>query len=68
MRRGGRNYLGNYFLRRVLRVYPLFAVALVVHLLLTRLGITTVIETWQDVGATSCCGRARACSGRSRSR
>jgi peptidoglycan/LPS O-acetylase OafA/YrhL len=51
MRRGERNYWGNYFLRRVLRVYPLFTVALVLHLLLTRLGITTVIETWQDVAA-----------------
>lgn len=51
MRRGEQNYWGNYFLRRVLRVYPLFAVALVLHLLLTDLGITTVIETWQDVTA-----------------
>ena len=51
MRHGERNYWGNYFLRRVLRVYPLFTVALVLHLLLTRLGITTVIETWQDVAA-----------------
>lgn len=51
IRRGEQNYWGNYFLRRVLRVYPLFAVALVLHLLLTDLGITTVIETWQDVTA-----------------
>jgi len=35
----------------VLRVYPLFAFALVVHLLLNRAGITTVIETWRDVAA-----------------
>ncbi|MEX0687039.1 MAG: acyltransferase [Pirellulales bacterium] len=51
MRHGEQDYWGNYFLRRVLRVYPLFTVALVLHLLLTRLGITTVIETWQDVAA-----------------
>ena len=51
IRRGERNYWGNYFLRRVLRVYPLFAFALVVHLLLNRAGITTVIETWRDVAA-----------------
>ena len=51
MRRGERNYWGNYFLRRVLRIYPLFAVALVLHLLLTRLGITTVIKNWEDVAA-----------------
>ena len=51
MRHGERNYWGNYFLRRVLRIYPLFTVALLLHLLLTRLGITTVIGTWQDVAA-----------------
>jgi len=51
MRRGERNYWGNYFLRRVLRVYPLFAFALVVNLLLNRAGITTVIGTWRDVAA-----------------
>lgn len=51
MRHGERNYWGNYFLRRVLRVYPLFTAALVLHLLLTRVGITTVIGTWQDVAA-----------------
>lgn len=51
MRHGERNYWGNYFLRRVLRVYPLFTVALLLHLLLTRAGITTVIGTWQDVAA-----------------
>jgi len=51
MRRGERNYWGNYFLRRVLRIYPLFAVALVLHLLLTLLGITTVIKNWEDAAA-----------------
>lgn len=51
IRRGERNYWGNYFLRRVLRVYPLFTVALVFHLFLTRAGITTVIGSWRDVAA-----------------
>jgi len=51
MRDGEKNYWGNYFLRRVLRVYPLFAVALLFHLLLTHLGIPTVIESWRDVAA-----------------
>lgn len=51
MRRGERNYWGDYFLRRFLRIYPLFAVALVFHLLLTHLGIPTVIESWNDVSA-----------------
>jgi peptidoglycan/LPS O-acetylase OafA/YrhL len=51
MRNGEKNYWGNYFLRRVLRIYPLFAAALLFHLLLTHLGIPTVIENWRDVTA-----------------
>ena len=49
LRHGERNYWGNYFLRRVLRIYPLFALALVLHLGLTRAGIPTVIDSWTDV-------------------
>lgn len=49
MRTGERDYWGNYFLRRALRIYPLFAVALLFHLLLTHLGIPTVIERWREV-------------------
>lgn len=49
LRRGERNYWGNYFLRRVLRIYPLFALALVLHLCLTRAGLPTVIDRWADV-------------------
>lgn len=42
-------FWGNYFLRRFLRIYPLFTVALLVHLLLSLNGIDTVIKTWNDV-------------------
>lgn len=57
MRHGEKNYWGNYFLRRVLRIYPLFAVALLFHLLLTHLGVPTVIESWREVASEAMCHR-----------
>jgi peptidoglycan/LPS O-acetylase OafA/YrhL len=49
LRHGRRDYWGEYFLRRLLRIYPLFAFALVLHLLLNQLGVKTVIESPADV-------------------
>jgi peptidoglycan/LPS O-acetylase OafA/YrhL len=43
------NFWGNYFLRRFLRIYPLFIIALIVHLFLSFNGVNTVINTWGDV-------------------
>jgi peptidoglycan/LPS O-acetylase OafA/YrhL len=43
------NFWGNYFLRRFLRIYPLFIIALIVHLFLSFNGVNTVIYTWGDV-------------------
>lgn len=42
-------YWKNYFLRRFLRIYPLFVIALLMHGLLTFLGITTVIGGITDI-------------------
>jgi peptidoglycan/LPS O-acetylase OafA/YrhL len=42
-------FWGNYFLRRFLRIYPLFVIALIVHLFLSFNGVSTVIKTWGDV-------------------
>lgn len=49
LRHGERSYWSNYLLRRFLRIYPLFAFALVLHLLLSRFGIETVIDCPADI-------------------
>jgi peptidoglycan/LPS O-acetylase OafA/YrhL len=42
-------YWKNYALRRFLRIYPLFVVALILHGLLTLLGVETVINKLLDI-------------------
>ncbi|MFT6842764.1 MAG: peptidoglycan/LPS O-acetylase OafA/YrhL [Psychroserpens sp.] len=42
-------YWKNYFLRRFLRIYPLFVTALVLHGLLTFIGVKTVIDKIIDI-------------------
>lgn len=42
-------YWLNYFLRRFLRIYPLFIVGLLLHLACTTMGQPTVIKNFQDV-------------------
>jgi peptidoglycan/LPS O-acetylase OafA/YrhL len=42
-------YWKNYFLRRFLRIYPLFFLALLLHWLFTVVGIQTVIGGFTDV-------------------
>ena len=48
-KRSSKKYWKNYFLRRFLRIYPLFIIALLVHGLLTIIGYTTVIDRLVDV-------------------
>jgi peptidoglycan/LPS O-acetylase OafA/YrhL len=47
--KSSRRYWINYFLRRFLRIYPLFIIALLVHGLLTMYGYTTVIDKAIDI-------------------
>ncbi|MEH6535189.1 MAG: acyltransferase [Psychroserpens sp.] len=42
-------YWKNYFLRRFLRIYPLFVIALILHGLLNLAGIKTVIDRIIDI-------------------
>ena len=43
------SYWKNYFLRRFLRIYPLFVIALFTYALLTASGIKTDIDTYSDI-------------------
>jgi len=43
------NYWKNYFLRRFLRIYPLFVIALILHGTFTIVGIPTVIDRMIDL-------------------
>jgi peptidoglycan/LPS O-acetylase OafA/YrhL len=43
------HYWKNYFLRRFLRIYPLFLISLTIHLFLTKIGFKTVIDDAIDV-------------------
>jgi len=43
------HYWKNYFLRRFLRIYPLFFVSLILHGLFTLLGVNTVISCIGDI-------------------
>ena len=47
--KSSKGYWKNYFLRRFLRIYPLFVIALILHGLLTFVGINTVIDRVIDV-------------------
>ncbi len=42
-------YWKNYFLRRFLRIYPLFFIALLIHFLFTHFGVITVIKDPKDI-------------------
>jgi peptidoglycan/LPS O-acetylase OafA/YrhL len=42
-------YWKNYFLRRFLRIYPLFTVALIVYFSLDAMGLTTAINDIRDI-------------------
>ena len=42
-------YWKNYFLRRFLRIYPLFVIALIFHGLLNLVGVKTVIDSVIDI-------------------
>ena len=42
--KSSKRYWANYFLRRFLRIYPLFVIALIFHGVLTLLGFKTVID------------------------
>lgn len=44
-------YWINYALRRFLRVYPLFFIALVVYYMASILGVESVISSWKDIVA-----------------
>lgn len=44
-----KKYWKNYFLRRFLRIYPLFVISLFLHGLFTFMGINTVINKWIDI-------------------
>lgn len=46
-----KSYWSNYFLRRFLRIYPLFFLALILHGLLTFFGFPTVIDNIKDIPA-----------------
>jgi len=46
-----KEYWKNYFLRRFLRIYPLFFLALVFHWFFSVFGISTVIDSWMDIPA-----------------
>ncbi len=52
--KANRRYWLNYFLRRFLRIYPLFTIALIVHGLLTVLGVPTVIDHVIDIPLHLC--------------
>lgn len=47
--KSSKKYWKNYFLRRSLRIYPLFVMSLLLHGLFTLLGINTVIDKFIDV-------------------
>jgi len=47
--KSSKKYWLNYFLRRFLRIYPLFIVALIVHWILTNIGYGTVIDKAMDI-------------------
>lgn len=42
-------YWINYCLRRFLRIFPLFGIALLVHFTLTSIGVETVIESVEEI-------------------
>ncbi|MCW5519186.1 acyltransferase [Aureitalea sp. L0-47] len=42
-------YWKNYFLRRFLRIYPMFVLALALYGLLNYTGVNTVIDEWMDI-------------------
>lgn len=48
-RQSGRLFWKNYFLRRFLRIYPLYTVSLLFFLAITWIGFPTVIQTFEDV-------------------
>lgn len=48
-KKSSKGYWKNYFLRRFLRIYPLFVVALILYGLLTMMGIKTVIDRIIDI-------------------
>lgn len=48
-KRSSKKYWMNYFLRRFLRIYPLFILALLVHGLMTYYGYKTVIDKVIDI-------------------
>lgn len=48
-KKSSKGYWKNYFLRRFLRIYPLFVIALILHGLLTIMGIETVIDKIIDI-------------------
>ncbi len=47
--KSSKSYWKNYLLRRFLRIYPLFVISLVVHGILNWIGLTTVIDSIEDV-------------------
>ena len=47
--KSSKSYWKNYFLRRFLRIYPLFIIALILHGLLNLAGIKTVIDRIIDI-------------------
>lgn len=48
-RQSGMLFWKNYFLRRFLRIYPLYTVSLLFFLAITWIGFPTVIQTFEDV-------------------
>jgi peptidoglycan/LPS O-acetylase OafA/YrhL len=48
-KKSSKRYWMNYFLRRFLRIYPLFIISLLVHGLLTMYGYKTVIDHALDI-------------------
>jgi len=48
-KKSNKQYWKNYFLRRFLRIYPLFIIALIIHGLFTIIGIETVINKITDI-------------------
>lgn len=48
-KKSSKRYWMNYFLRRFLRIYPLFIISLLVHGLLTMYGYKTVIDHAMDI-------------------
>ena len=47
--KSSKRYWMNYFLRRFLRIYPLFILALLVHGMMSYYGYKTVIDTVMDI-------------------